>query len=330
MRKGCIAVVALFTISAWAQDVARVYHFANTQSPAGFQEVVNVFRTVGDLRTVSVDTANATLAAQGTADQMALTDWLFPELDQAAGEPAPANHTYTMTGTDGVVRVFHFAHATQPAQVQAIINVVRTALDINRVFPVMGPGLLVVRGTADQAALADWLVSQLDVSKPTPNAAVEARQFPGVRDPEIRVVHLAHTDSPVGLQELTNTVRAIADMNRVFPVNAAGVVVLRSTADQVALGEWLIGQLDQPAGQQGPAPHQQQLAAAWARSDSEARVFYLTHADTAQAMMDIANAVRKTAKVPRIFTCAQAKAMAVRGTASQMAQAASVIAELDK
>ncbi|MDR3702214.1 MAG: hypothetical protein P4L56_21385 [Candidatus Sulfopaludibacter sp.] len=329
MRKG-IALLAFFAVSAGAQDVSRVYHFANTQSPAGFQEVVNVFRTVGDLRTVSVDTANATLTAQGTADQMALTDWLFPELDQPAGGPPPANHIYTMTGTDGVVRIFHLAHASTSAQVQEIINVVRTALDINRLFPVHGPGLLVVRGTADEAVLAEWLVSQLDVSKPTPGAPEQARQFLGVRDPEIRVVHLSHTDSPVALQELTNILRTITDMNRVFPVQVADVLVFRSSADQVAFAEWLVGQLDQPAGQQGPAPHQQQLAAAWARSDSEARVFYLTHADTAQAMMDIANAVRKTAKVPRIFTCGQVRAMAVRGSASQMEQAASLIAELDK
>jgi type II secretory pathway component GspD/PulD (secretin) len=289
---------------------SRVYHFANTQSPAGFQEVVSVFRTIGDLRTISVDTANATLTAQGTANQMALTDWLFPELDQPAGAAASANRTYTMAGQDDVVRVFHFAHASKPAQVQQIINVVRTALDINRVFPVMGPGLLVVRGTADQAALADWLVSQLDVTGPKPGAPEQAGQLPGARDPEIRVVHLAHTDSPAGLQELTNSVRTIADMSRVFPVQVADVLVFRSTADQVGLTDWLVGQLDQPAGQQGPAPHQQQLAAAWARSDSDA--------------------VRKTAKTPRVYPCAQVKAVTVRGSASQMAQAASLIAELDK
>ena len=329
MRTGCIAALLFFALSAQAQDVSRVYHFANTQSPAGFQEVVNVFRTVGDLRTVSVDTSNATLAAQGTADQMALTDWLFPELDRPAG-PAPSNDTYTMTGRDPVVRVFHLAQARTPAQVQQIINVVRTALDINRLFPVMGPGLLVVRGTADQVALAEWLVSQLDASKPTPGAPEQARQLPGVRDPEIRLVHLAHTDSPVALQELTNILRTITDMNRVFPVQVVDVLVFRSSSDQVALADWLVGQLDQPSGKQGPAPHQQQLAAAWARTDSEAQVFYLTHAGTPQALLDIANAVRTTAKTPRIYPCAQAKAVAVRGSASQMEQAASLIAELDK
>lgn len=174
---------------------------------------------------------------------MALTDWLFPELDQPAGGPAPANHTYTMTGRDGVVRVFHLTHAAKPAQVQEIINVVRTALDINRLFPVVGPGLLVVRGTADQVALAEWQVSQLDVSKPTPGAPEQARQLPGVRDPEIRLVHLAHPDSPV------------------------------------------VGQLDQPAGQQGPAPHQQPL--------SEAHVFYLTHAGTRPRCREFIRARRR-------------------------------------
>ena len=40
MHNACIAVLAFFALSAQAQDVSRVYHFANTQAPAGFQEVV--------------------------------------------------------------------------------------------------------------------------------------------------------------------------------------------------------------------------------------------------------------------------------------------------
>ena len=62
-----------------------------------------------------------------------------------------AHDRWLLTGTDGVVRVFHLTHAAKPAQVQEIINVVRTALDINRLFPVVGPGLLVVRGTAESS-----------------------------------------------------------------------------------------------------------------------------------------------------------------------------------
>lgn len=326
MRNAGIAILALFAVTAWGQDVSRVYHFANIKTPAGYQEVMNIFRSAAEVRDVSVNAANASLAADGTADQMALTDWLFPEVDQPAAGPAPANHTYTM-GSGGVVRVLHFAHAGTPAQMQEIVNVVRTAADVNRVFPVRSAGLIVVRGTADQVALTDWLVQQLDVVGPTPGAPTQARQFPGVTDSEVRVVHPAHTITPVGLQELTNSLRTIADMNRVFPVNAPGVLLFRGNADSVALAEWLVNQLDLPAGQQGPAPHEQQLNT---RFDKVARVFYLTHAGSAQALQQIVTSVRTEAKVARIYPCSQPQALAVRGTADQISAAADLIAQMDR
>jgi len=203
MGKHAVALFALFAAAAWAQDASRVYHFNNIKTPSGCQQVANVIRSIGDIRDAAVEPSAATLTTSGTPDQMALTDWIWPELDQAPSASAPAPHTYQMTDPPGVVRVFHFAHVRAPYEIQEIVNVVRTGADINRTFPLPESGTIVVRGTADQVGVAEWLISQLDVTGPTPGAPTQAHQFPGVRDPEVRVVHLAHTTSPVGLQELT-------------------------------------------------------------------------------------------------------------------------------
>lgn len=327
MRKTATAFFALFASAAWGQDVSRVYHFTNINTPGGFECVANTIRTVGDIRDVTVEPSTRTLSTDGNADKMALTDWLFPALDVPASGSAPSPAPYQLPGTDGVVRVFRFAHAGTPAQVQEIVNVARTALEINRIFPCMESSSIAARGSVEQIALAEWLVSQSDVAGPTPGAPTQVRQFPDPRSPEIRVVHLAHTKTALGIQELTNAVRTIADMNRVFPVNTPAILVMRGTADQVAVGEWLLGQLDLAASQQGPAPHEQQVASQW---DPVARVFYLSHADTPRALQEIVNAVRATAKVQRVWPCNQPKALAVRGSADQVSQAASLIAQLDK
>jgi len=328
MRGICIGTLTLFAVSAWGQDVTRTYHFANITAPSGFSEVVNIFRTIGDLRDVSVDATNATLLTHGTADQMALTDWLFPELDRPPATPSGVDHSYQMAGTAGVVRVFHFAHASSSPEVQEIVNVVRTAADIQRVFPLMSSKALVTRGTTDQVALVDWLVSEMDVAGPTPGVPVQAHQFAGViRDSEVRVAHLSYTKTPQAIQELTNTVRTIADMNRVFPVNAPDLLVFRGDADSVALAEWLVSELDQPAGQPGPAPNVQQLTARW---DPVARVFYLAHATSPAAVQEIVNSVRAQTHVTRIYPCNAPKALALRGSADQVTAAANLIAQLDR
>ncbi len=326
-----LAAFALLAVSACAQDATRVYHFANLKTPRDFQEVSNLFRTVGGIDAVTVQNQQATLTITGTSNQVALADWLFPQLDQSPAKPGPSNGTYTMTGDLGTVRVFHFAHANTSPQVQEIVNVVRTAADIQRIGPVNSAGLLAVRGTADQVGATDWLISQLDVAGPEPGTPVQAHQLAGVRDPEMRVAHLAHTTSPQALQELVNTMRTVVDVNRVMPVHTVATVVFRGTAEQIPLAEWVISQIDQAIGQQGPAPHQQQFMMPWDPShETQVRVFYFSHANTPAAIQEIVNAVRVNAQINRVFPCNQPKAIVVRGSADQVSKAADLVAQLDK
>jgi type II secretory pathway component GspD/PulD (secretin) len=319
MRRPAIAAFALFAAAAWGQDVSRVYHFEIVKTAEGCQQVANVIRMIGDIRDVSADATAKTLSTHGTADQMALTDWLFPRLEQ------PDSRQYQMAAGD-LVHVFPLAHTGRPADAQEIVNILRTAGDILRVFPVWDTRSIVARGSADQIALAEWLVPQLDAAEPTPAAPTQAHQFADWRAPEVRVIHVAHSATARSLQELVNAVRTIANINRVFPCNTPQILVVRGTAESVAVAEWLLGQLDQPAGQQGPAPHEQQL-----KSQSEGvHVFYLSHADTPQAVQEIANAVRTTANVNRVWPCNQSKALAVRGSAEQVKEVEKLIAQLDR
>lgn len=321
MRKQAIGAIALFAAAMWGQDASRVYRFTNFKTPQGYQEVASVIRSTADIRDVTVDAAAQSLTTNGTVDQMALTDWLFPELEQ------PDSREYQMTGTGGVVRVFHLAHAASPREVQEMVNIVRITGDVNRVFPVSETKSMVVRGTTDQMQLTEWLVSQLDIAAPTPGAPVQARQFADLDSPEVRVVHLAHTTTPAATQELVNALRAIADVQRIFPYNTPGIIVMRGSAESVAVGLWMLGQLDQPAGGQGPAPHEQPVTTP---GENVARVFYLSHAGTVQALQSIAGAVRGTAAIEKAFPCSQPNALAVRGSTDQMKQAAALITQLDK
>lgn len=64
-----------------------------------------------------------------------------------------------------VIKTFYLANLSQPTELQDIVNALRQILEINRIQPLPTQAAIVVRGTPDQIALAQKLVSDLDKSK---------------------------------------------------------------------------------------------------------------------------------------------------------------------
>ena len=108
-------------------------------------------------------------------------------------------------------------------------------------------------------------------------------------------------------------------------------MALRGTGDQVALAEWLFKELDRPVARAAAAPpavaHEYRMPG---DADDIVRVFYLTHADTPRRLQEIAVQVRTTTEVRRLFTYNAPSAMALRGTAAQIALADRLIEERDR
>ena len=260
-----LTFVVLFASSAFGQapgeqSVDRVFHFMHTQTAQGFQEIATVMRTVAGIRQLSVVAAPRALALRGTADQVALAEWLFHELDKPAGwQPVQqaqnsVMHEYRVPGSsDDAVQVFYLAHTQTAQELQEIVTAIRVIADIQRIFPCNVPRTLALRGTAAQAALAQWLVGELD--KPTGGAPLDQQggnsvaheyRVPGNGDDVVRVFYLAHTETPQGLQEIATAIRTVTDLQRVFTYNATKALTLRGTADRIALAAKLISETDQP------------------------------------------------------------------------------------
>jgi len=65
-----------------------------------------------------------------------------------------------------VIKTFYLSNLSQPTELQDVVNALRQILEISRIQPLPSEGAIVVRGTPDQIALAQKLVSDLDRSKP--------------------------------------------------------------------------------------------------------------------------------------------------------------------
>src|SRR5437899_5251191 len=81
-------IPALFAAALSAQSVDRTFYFAHGESPQNLQNIVNIVRGVGIVQEVTSDPAKRSVTVSGTADQVALADWLCHQLSQpGTGQP---------------------------------------------------------------------------------------------------------------------------------------------------------------------------------------------------------------------------------------------------
>jgi general secretion pathway protein D len=88
--------------------------------------------------------------------------------------PVTANTVFVAADTpakrkdveQSVIKTFYLSNLSQPTELQDVVNALRQILEISRIQPLPSEGAIVVRGTPDQVALAEKLVSDLDKSKP--------------------------------------------------------------------------------------------------------------------------------------------------------------------
>jgi hypothetical protein len=322
----------LFAQAPASQPLDQVLHFTHAETNRELQEIATNIRGITEIPQVSIDDAQRTLTLHGTAAQIALAEWLLNQWDNSAPAQPPDNpaaHQYRMS-SDDMVQVFHLAHAPTPQILQAMATDVRTVANIRRLFTYTESSIMTARGDASQLALAQWLVNQLDQpsSQVARNAGSHAYRPAGTVDDVVRVFYPANPGTPQVLQEMATDVRTIADIRFLFVYPAATALIVRAPAADIALAEWLVNELDQPANQppRTPAPHEYRRPGT---VDDVVHVFFLTHAESPR-LQQIATEVRSTSQVKRVFAYSPPHAVVVRGTAAQIALASRLITEQDR
>jgi type II secretory pathway component GspD/PulD (secretin) len=299
-------------------NVDRTLTFANNPAPAGRQEIVNAIRVLTDMP-MALDAQRGTLTVSGPVAQVELAAWLFGELDQAPSAQNRGVREYQVQGTaDLVARVFRPQYLQTRQQLQEFVNVVRSTVDLQRIFPCTPAQAVVVRGEAARVALAEWLLNALD--KPAADATAAPAKLnweePDLQMPEVRVTYLKVADQQQ-LQEIANGLRTVTDLRRMYPYSRLNALVWRGTLEQDALGEWLLKELD------APTAGEYQMS----RDQGIVKIARLGAGTTAQALQALVNALRTTTGMGRLFPIAARNAIMMRGSAGQIARAEQMIRE---
>jgi hypothetical protein len=309
-----IPALCAFTVSGQTQQTFNFTHAATVQD---FQEAVTLIRTVAGIKQTSTDNAQKSMTVNGTEDQLALAGWLFKELDKAPATADSAPLEYN-AGSDDVVRVFYLNHTDTVQDFQEIANLVRVATGTKTAFTYNTPRALALRGTGDQMALADWLVNELNHA---PNDKAEhTYQAPGGGANVVRIFYLPGTKTVQDFQEVANLTRTMTEIKTAFTYNAHRALAFRGTADEIAFADWLLHQLNSNGQDEYRVPN---------ASDDVARVFYLTKTPTPQAFQQEAQEIRKATSIRRAFTYNAERALALRGTVTQIALAEQMVKDFD-
>jgi hypothetical protein len=218
-------------------------------------------------------------------------------------------------------RTFFLTHTATVQQFQEVATVIRTIADIQQAAVDNDQKSVTVHATAAQIAMAEWLFNELDSPIAQPALPHEYRP-PGAEDDVVRVFYVITAPTVQDFQEAATLVRTITDTRRVFTYNARNALVMRGTGAQMSLAEWLVKEI---VPEPPSTTHQYEMAG----NDDVVRVLRLPHTATVPDFQKAATAIRQATQIKRIFTYNTPRAMALRGTADQIAMAERMAIDLD-
>ncbi len=300
-----------------ADAASGSYHFTTPQTPQSMAEAATTVKVVGALTQSSFDISTETLTFSGPVEGVALVQWVLPEIDKTSGDGAL--HEYRLPSGD-IARVVFVPNASKPQDIQELLTVLRTVADVQKIFTVSSNHALVMRGPEWQILFSQWIIDQLNVpegQKPdtTPREfTVGGPDFRGLGH-GARVNFLATMTQPQPAQELLTVLRTVGDIQKVFSYSRHALV-LRAGDTDLQRAEWLIQQLDLPAGH--PAGTGTFTAPA---GDDVTRIFSVPNANP-QWIQGTLNSMRSELNIKKTFSTTSPANVIVRGTADQVAAAA--------
>src|SRR5579862_6481907 len=117
------------------------------------------------IRTLSIDLSRTTL--EQALDQLSVISKSFwKPLSPNTIFVTVDNPTKRREYAEQVVKVFYLSNVTAPQEMQEMLTVLRTVVDVQKVFSFTSQNALIVRAEADTMALVEKLISDLDKARP--------------------------------------------------------------------------------------------------------------------------------------------------------------------
>lgn len=242
-------LMALLFVSGIAFGQSRSFHLDNPPAAQGYQELLTILRTVAGIADLTADTQDHAINIHTSAAQLAAGEWLIRRLDHSAGDPqlrSAAIYQYIEPGNgDDVMRIFYLKDTDLPAGVQELLTTLRTIVDLQKIFNYAPLNAIVLRGRVAQVAMAAWLIDQLDLpasARDVVDPGAHEFRSPVNADDVVRVFFLKKAQ-PGTMADALASVRTRAKIQKACLNTPTRSLVVRGTADQIAVAERIVGAL---------------------------------------------------------------------------------------
>jgi hypothetical protein len=222
-------------------------------------------------------------------------------------------------------RTFQLKNNSTTRGLQEIATTLRTVFDVKQLSVDPAVATITIAGNADQIALAEWLLPKLDAI-PGSSPAPQKYFFAGNSNDVVEVAAVKNAQTVVFLQEMLTTLRTVADIQKIYQLSP-NTLIWRADPSHIELGEFLIAQLDQPAGPRS-SPTIQTFHIDDPKFDS-VMVYGLAHTSTTRDMQTILTTLRTVLQVMKIYQQSSGWYLAIRGDATQIQMAEWLIPKLD-
>lgn len=241
-----------YQVSNSGDDVVQIFYLRNTETMQRLQEVATTVRSIGDIRRLFTYNALRAVVMRSTPEQAELAEFLFAEIDKPAIERGPSQqsgssvtHIYRPDSAEGVVRVFYLPNTKTVQNFQQLVTTVRSVTNVRRMFTYNAPRAVVMRSTAEEVELTEWLFNELDKPANSQDTGPHEYRLTNASDDVVRVFYLTHFQTVQSLNEIARQAESLTHQRRALPYNPAGAVVVRGTTGELAQAGRLIKELDQ-------------------------------------------------------------------------------------
>jgi hypothetical protein len=309
-----ILAVLTYSVISPAQPSATLtgtYHFTTPQSAQSLQEAETIIRTGAWVQQVSPDLSTATLTFSGPLEAVNFAEWILPQIDKSAGDAAV--HEYRSPSGD-IGRVNFISNVRKPQELQELLTVLRTVADVQKIFTFSSNHAIVLVGPDWQVAFAEWIIDQIQQK---PDSApheftVGGPDYRGLGH-GARLNFLANVTGQRQSMELLTVLRTVGDIMKIFSYSTSHAFVFRAGDSDLERAEWLIRQLDVPAGQAtGPTSFTAPAG------DDVTRIFRLRNAAPEEIHAAVTG-LRSELNINKIFPVIDPATIIVRGTTAQIA-----------
>lgn len=224
------------------EDTARVFFLSPELTVQEFNEVMTAVRTITDIRRVFGHSSHRAVIVRSTEEAVNAADWLLGEMmrDSSSGDLIYPRRPDRPNVEDNHIRILRYPRAKTTQDFNEAMTMVRTLTDTRRVFGYFGKREIVLRGTREELAAAEWLLSQLDRDLPS-SAPQVSGEFPApyqvaANQPKevLRLFYFTGADTDQTLVARATAIKEQAGVRRIFYTANPRVLAVGGTSEQLA------------------------------------------------------------------------------------------------